>query len=153
MTVELADLPRLSPEWGRFIHELVAGKSQTAAHEIGWPHSKTWTRNALWVEACRRAKNPKVLLWIAYLRRRTVKDLKVTRQSYINRLVELMNGAIEAGNHAAAVRCWELLGKVEGFYVERTRDETPRSPAELEAALREVRAKLAGQGGGLPTRH
>ena len=83
-----------------------------------------------------------------------MKDLKVTRQSYINRLVELMNAALAAGNYAAAVRAWELLGKVEGFYVERTRDETPRSPEELEAALREVRAKLAGLDGGDPlTQH
>ena len=73
-------------------------------------------------------------------------DLKVTQQSYLNQLKTLMDTAFDAKNCAVAVRAWELVGKVEGRYVERIRDETPRSPAELEEALREVRAKLAGDG-------
>ena len=154
MTVELADLPRLTKQQFDYVQGVASGETLSDAAREAYPKSKLWSSQALWVFASRLAKNTKVVLWLKYLRSAQIADVVVTRQSYINRLVALMGGAIEAGNHAAAVRCWELLGKVEGFYVEKVSDVTPRSPQELEAALRDVRAKLAGLPGGDPlTRH
>ena len=154
MTVELADLPRLTKQQFAYVQGVANGETSSDAARVAYPKCKLWSPGAQWAFASKLKKNSKVVVWLKHLRSAQMTDVVVTRQSYINRLVELMNGAIEAGNYAVAVRAWELLGKVEGFYVERFRDETPRSPEELENALREVRAKLAGLDGGDPlTQH
>ena len=153
MTVELADLPRLTKQQYAYVQGVANGETLTDAAKAAYPTINTWTPGAIWAYASRLGKNSKVIVWLRYLRSAQIADVVVTRQSYLNRLVELKNAALAAGNYAAAVRAWELLGKVEGFYVERVSDVTPRSPQEIEAALREVQAKLDEQAGGLPTQH
>ena len=117
MTVELADLPRLTKQQFAYVQGVANGETSSDAARVAYPKCKLWSPGAQWAFASKLKKNSKVVVWLKHLRSAQMTDVVVTRQSYINRLVELMNAATEAGNHAVAVRAWELLGKVEGYYM------------------------------------
>jgi len=101
------------------------------------------TPPAVWTEASRLGRNPKVALRVDELRAEAEEvrqTILVGREEAI--LAQLEKEALSARTDSARIRAIELLGKHLGLFTDRveTKNLTDRSVDEIEAA---IRARLA----------
>ena len=97
------------------------------------------TPPAVWTEASRLGRNPKVALRVDELRAEAEEvrqTLLVGREEAI--LAQLEKEALGAKSDSARIRAIELLGKHLGLFTDRveTKDVSERSADEIEAQIR-----------------
>ena len=124
--------PRLTKKQERFAQNIVDGMTQTAAYEDAYS-AEGMSKNAIYVEASKLAKHPKVALRIQQLK----DEYGLFRQTRRERTAELvtqklLDAALNAKNDNARVRALELLGKTLGMFDRRQRQDVQETKSSNE---------------------
>lgn len=135
----------LTPEDQTFVTEWLKGGNAAEAYRIAYPKSQSWTPNALYVQASRKLKQPKIRLSIL-----AVQEIQGTKpecqlENHLGELASLREEAKLTGNYGAAVQAEVARGKVSGLYVERIRNEDTSDSAALADAVEALAPELAAQ--------
>ncbi len=72
--------------------------------------------NVIWAKASELAAKKKIKARVEQLRKPSLEKVSYTFEQHMADLKAAAKAALEAGQHSAAVRAIELLGKVSGFY-------------------------------------
>ena len=121
-----------------FACAIADGADRSNAYRVAFDADKM-TAPAIWTEASRLGRNPKVALRVDELRAEAEEvrqTLLVGREEAI--LAQLEKEALGAKSDSARIRAIELLGKHLGLFTDRleTKDVTQRSADEIEAQIR-----------------
>lgn len=117
---QLQDLPELNEAQHAFMMAILDGLTASDAYRSAYPHSRAWTDNALWVNACRARSSPKVSLWLQAIRQQESYSAIATLDQHTTRLEGLAQRAEAAGNYGAAVQAEKARGQASGLYVDRS---------------------------------
>ena len=121
-----------------FACAIADGADRSNAYRVAFDADKM-TAPAIWTEASRLGRNPKVALRVDELRAEAEEvrqTLLVGREEAI--LAQLEKEALGAKSDSARIRAIELLGKHLGLFTDRleTKDVTEHSADEIEAQIR-----------------
>ena len=121
-----------------FACAIADGADRSSAYRSAYDADQM-TPPAVWTEASRLGRNPKVALRVDELRAEAEEvrqTLLVGREEAI--LAQLEKEALGAKSDSARIRAIELLGKHLGLFTDRveTKDVTERSADEIEAQIR-----------------
>ena len=121
-----------------FACAIADGADRSNAYRVAFDADKM-TAPAIWTEASRLGRNPKVALRVDELRAEAEEvrqTLLVGREEAI--LAQLEKEALGAKSDSARIRAIELLGKHLGLFTDRveTKDVSERSADEIEAQIR-----------------
>lgn len=106
---------KLSPSEGKFCLAILAGNSQVDGLNAGWPKSKNWKRNVQHVKACVIAARPHVQQFMRLARLAGAQQSARTYATYLQDLAAARQAATDAGQHNAAIRSFEVEGRVRGW--------------------------------------
>ena len=121
-----------------FACAIADGADRSNAYRVAFDADKM-TAPAIWTEASRLGRNPKVALRVDELKaeaEQVRQTMLVGREEAI--LAQLEKEALTAKTDSARIRAIELLGKHLGLFTDRleTKDVTERSADEIEAQIR-----------------
>ena len=121
-----------------FACAIADGADRSSAYRSAYDADQM-TPPAVWTEASRLGRNPKVALRVDELRAEAEEvrqTLFVGREEAI--LAQLEKEALGAKSDSARIRAIELLGKHLGLFTDRveTKDVSERSADEIEAQIR-----------------
>ena len=121
-----------------FACAIADGADRSSAYRSAYDADQM-TPPAVWTEASRLGRNPKVALRVDELRAEAEEvrqTLLVGREEAI--LAQLEKEALGAKSDSARIRAIELLGKHLGLFTDRveTKDVTEHSADEIEAQIR-----------------
>ncbi len=121
-----------------FACAIADGADRSSAYRSAYDADQM-TPPAVWTEASRLGRNPKVALRVDELRAEAEEvrqTLLVGREEAI--LAQLEKEALGAKSDSARIRAIELLGKHLGLFTDRveTKDVSERSADEIEAQIR-----------------
>ena len=121
-----------------FACAIADGADRSSAYRSAYDADQM-TPPAVWTEASRLGRNPKVALRVDELRAEAEEvrqTLLVGREEAI--LAQLEKEALGAKSDSARIRAIELLGKHLGMFTDRveTKDVSERSADEIEAQIR-----------------
>lgn len=139
------DLPELTPQQKAWFMAYIEGDTATDAYLKAYPTSKTWPRDAVWVEASRMLSHPKVSLWLATARHHAMQGCASSIDEHRSQLRRIRDEAMRTGNIGAAVQAEKALGQVDGHVVERIRNEDTSDSAALADAVEALAPELAAQ--------
>lgn len=122
-------LAALTAKQYKFYLALVEGLSDIAAYRAAYTTENMSDADCA-VEAWRLKQNPKISPLIEHLRFQGLYQAIDDRKAHLRRLRQLSARAETSGNYGAAVQAEVSAGKVEGHYIERTEDLTPRRAVE-----------------------
>ncbi len=130
------DFAQLTPKQRRFVQELAKGASSYTAAAVAAGYPK---RSAAQI-AYENLRKPHIASAIADMQTRAVRQVDMSREASIARLMTLSETAQALGQPAVAVRCEELAGKLAGLYIERSMNtnltaELASMPAAEQRAL------------------
>lgn len=147
------DLPELTPQQRDFAFLIIQGKTASDAYRGAYDCSNMGDKS-IWVEASRLKNDPDVALWLAAARKAELGSASRSKEQHILRLDKLQQIAIDTGNVGAAVQAEQLIGKVEGHYVDQVKDVTDdpmKTLREIQDIIGEEAASKLAQD--LETRH
>ena len=121
-----------------FACAIADGADRSNAYRVAFDADKM-TAPAIWTEASRLGRNPKVALRVDELKaeaEQVRQTMLVGREQAI--LAQLEKEALTAKTDSARIRAIELLGKHLGLFTDRleTKDVTERSADDIEAQIR-----------------
>ena len=121
-----------------FACAIADGADRSNAYRVAFDADKM-TAPAIWTEASRLGRNPKVALRVDELKaeaEQVRQTMLVGREEAI--LAQLEKEALTAKTDSARIRAIELLGKHLGLFTDRleTKDVTEHSADEIEAQIR-----------------
>ena len=121
-----------------FACAIADGADRSSAYRSAYDADQM-TPPAVWTEASRLGRNPKVALRVDELKaeaEQVRQTMLVGREEAI--LAQLEKEALTAKTDSARIRAIELLGKHLGLFTDRleTKDVTERSAYEIEAQIR-----------------
>ena len=137
------DLPDLTEQQMSFWRLRQEGKRPVEAYRLSYDCS-AMSDPAVWTEASRLCNHPKIALWDAAAAKAEIGRVVRTKEQHMLRLNRLQQIALDTGNVGAAVQAEQLIGKVEGHYVEQYRDLT-RDPLDSLREIAAVSPQLAAQ--------
>ena len=131
-----------------FACAIADGADRSSAYRSAYD-AHQMTPPAVWTEASRLGRNPKVALRVDELRAEAEEvrqTMLVGREEAI--LAQLEKEALTAKTDSARIRAIELLGRHLGLFVDRNevKDVTERSADEIEAAIRARLAQHSNKG-------
>ncbi len=132
-----ADLPRLTPKQSHFVRNLMQGMTATDAYKGACDCSRM-SKEAIWVEASRLKRNPKVDLWLKSLRLAALDAGLITLEQHLAELARARELALQRGQISAAVQAEVARGKVCGLYEDRVRLVRDTSDEELLKVIEEA---------------
>ena len=137
------DLPRLTPQQFAFVVAYTSGQmSGVQALRTAYPKSNNWKPMTQSSETWKMLKNPQIAKWIATAQRTMLFGTSRSIEEHKRRLNALQHEALKAGNLGAAVKTEELIGRVEGHYVERVQIE--QSQADIQVMTQTIEDVLGG---------
>ena len=98
----------------------------------------TDNENTVAVNACKLWNSAKFVLIKQALAATKVTQAIRTKEERIARMEDLRNKCIEAKQWGAAARCEELLGKLEGHYIDKSEHTTIKADMTNEALLGKI---------------
>lgn len=134
------DLPRLTHKQQKFVEGLLEGMTASDAYRQAY-NAENMADNTIWCQASLLRSDPKVAKWLEAAKQAGFNKVVVTKETHLQSLKRLQEIALEQGDTKAALRAEELMGKVNGLYVDRFRDETPVTEEEIDRQLAELEAK------------
>ena len=131
-----------------FACAIADGADRSSAYRSAYDADQM-TAPAIWTEASRLGRNPKVALRVDELKaeaEQVRQTMLVGREEAI--LAQLEKEALTAKTDSARIRAIELLGRHLGLFVDRNevKDVTERSADEIEAAIRARLAQHSSKG-------
>jgi hypothetical protein len=138
--VKLEELPTLTPKQTAFVNSLIEGKTATEAYRQGYD-CRRMSKGAIWVEASRLRRSPKISLWLSHYQRIGVAAAQVTMENHLAELARAREAAIAHGHIAAGVQAEHHRGKAAGLYCGRLQIIENFSDAELLEAVEELLGK------------
>jgi phage terminase small subunit len=109
----------LSQKMEAFAQAIAAGSYQADAYRMAYPTAQDWQDSAVWTEASRLAKDPRVAARIAELQAKGAEASVFTLADHLRNLAEISRAALAAKDFTAAARAEESRGKASGFYVQK----------------------------------
>lgn len=142
-------LPCLTERQMSFVHAICEGKGVAEAYRMSYS-TENMGQASVWTEASKLKASPKISLWLEQAQMLGMMKAVRSREQHIQRLQELSMKAEKSGNLGAAVQAEQLVGKVEGHYVEKVQDVTDYSADnslldELKQLLGEEAANKAAK--------
>lgn len=130
-------LPRISVQQYEFCRNVVTGASFIAAYRKAFKASISKSDLAVTTKAAKLASRKEIILWINHIQNTEKQGATVTSDEQIAEMAKLKHVAVEAGDHASAIRAQTDIGKVSGLYIDRSITETTVTftPTSLEQAL------------------
>ena len=129
MDTELDGLPTLTPKQTAFVNALLKGKTASDAYR---------DHEAVWVEASRLRRSPKVALWLRHFQRIGMDAARVTMESHLAELARAREFAIAHGQISAGVQAEHYRGKAAGLYEDRLQLAGGPSDFELIKAIEDT---------------
>jgi hypothetical protein len=117
-----------------FVNALLEGKTASDAYR-GAYDCENMSQEAVWVEASRLRRSPKISLWLRHFQRMGMDSARVTIEAHLSELARARELALELGQAAAAVQAEHCRGKAVGLYEHRFRVSASISDAELVKAI------------------
>jgi len=109
----------MTPKQERYCQLIVEGKSQADAYREAYAGSNM-SDASIYVEASRMMDDPNISLRIEQLRLPIAERVGRTLEQHIERLMKLGEHGESLDKVEAAIKAEELIGKVLGFYVNKT---------------------------------
>lgn len=120
----------LTPKQEKFAQCVASGMNQSDAYRAAYA-CEGMSDPAIYVEACRLAQDPNVSLRVSELQKPIAEKVGITLESYISEMHEMKKLALSDGEYGPAVKAFENVGKVLGYYVNKT-ELTGRNGAPIE---------------------
>lgn len=142
MTEKPEDLPDLTPKQFAFVKGILEGKTASDAYRAAYD-AGNMADEVIWVKASELRSSGKVSVWLSRARSEALTTAVMTKEAYLQ---ELLNDRIEckvSGNHGAAVKALELAGKVMGHYVDKHEDVGRPALADVLARIETKNPELA----------
>ena len=114
------ELPLLTAKQAAFVDALLAGKRASDAYRHAY-NCEHMSQGAIWVEASRLRRSPKISLWLRHFQRIRADAAGVTMEAHLAELVRARELAIAHGQIAAGVQAEHYRGKAAGLYEDRLR--------------------------------
>lgn len=111
-------MTKLTAKQESFTLGLFAGLPEIHAHRDAYPNNLN--DNARAVEACRLAKNPKIVARLAELRAPAAKAAQITLEGHLNALGGLRDAARAKGDLGSAIKAEIARGKHSGVAIEKS---------------------------------
>lgn len=128
------DLPQLTSNEFGYVKARLEGMNQSDAYRASYS-VENMSDPAIWVEASRVDARPNVSLWLARARDGQLIDAKVTLESHTRELRRLAGVCETTGNMGASVKATELMGRVNGLYVDVIETRNPDAKALIEQIM------------------
>ncbi len=106
---------RLTVKQEKFANLVASGVDHSNAYRQTYSCDKM-KLNTIHRKAHEESKHPKIQARVDQLRKPSLEKVSYTFEQHMADLKAAAKAATEAGQHSAAVRAIELLGKVSGFY-------------------------------------
>ena len=103
----------------KFAEHVAAGKTHAESYRLVY-NVENMKPESIWRKAHELSVNGKVTAKIDELRQPAMISFRYSVEQHMQELFDAAAAATEAGHHSAAVRAIELLGKVSGYYVDRS---------------------------------
>jgi len=137
------DLPRLTPQQFAFVVAYTSGEmSGVAALRIAYPTAIKWKPMHQSAEVWKLLHHPHISQWIETAQRTMLFGTSRSVEEHKRRLNALQHESLKAGNLGAAVKTEELIGRVEGHYVERVQLESTQ--ADIQVMTQTIEDVLGG---------
>jgi hypothetical protein len=151
-----SDLPDLTDQQMTFVRGLLEGLTGTEAYRRAYG-CEGWASNSIWCSASKLRADAKVQQWLSAARIAELGNTKVTLDQHVRRLDRLQELAIKTGNLGAAVQTEQLIGKVQGHYIERLELDISSEPTaaldQISKLAPDLARKLAEEHGFSTTEH
>ena len=134
------ELPQLTPKQAAFVNALLEGKTAADAYRAAYA-CESMSQGAIWVEASRLRRSPKVSLWLRHFQRIGLEAGLVTMELHLAELARARELAIAQNQIAAGVQAEHYRGKAAGLYNDRLRLTVEPSDAELIKTIEELLGK------------
>jgi hypothetical protein len=138
--MELDELPTLTHKQMAFVNALLQGATATDAYK-GAYNCEKMNQEAVWVEASRLRRSPKISLWLRHFQRIGMDEARITLQEHLAELARARELALALGQAAAAVQAEHYRGKAVGLYEERIRLTSEPSDDDLIGRIKELFGK------------
>jgi phage terminase small subunit len=113
MNTELGELPTLTPKQARFVNALLEGKTASDAYRAAYK-CESMSQGAIWVEASRLRRSPKISLYLRAVQRIGLEAGLVMMESLLAELARARELAIAQNQIAAGVQAEHYRGKAAG---------------------------------------
>ena len=130
----LDELPTLTAKQTAFVTGLLEGKTASDAYRIAY-NCENMSHGAVWVEASRLRRSPKIALWLRHFQRIGMDSACITIEAHLAELARARELALALGQAAAAVQAEHYRGKAVGLYEDRLRVSASISDADLVEAI------------------
>ncbi len=110
----------------RFCELIVAGYGSNKAYQVAYDIPDEKVDPTVAVRGSKMMRNPKVVAHLDKIRAPTIVRLGLTLEKHLDKLEEIRDAALKAGNFGAAVTAEVSRGKAVGLYIERS-ESTVRS--------------------------
>ena len=117
-TLDQTNLPTLTAKQMGFVRGLAAGLDDNKAYSQAYDTSN-WAINSIYAQASKMRAHPKIVLWLDALKQNGQEAVERTVEAHLGELQNIKTKAIAKDQLGTAARCEELMGKVNGHYVER----------------------------------
>ena len=132
-----SELPSLTPKQAAFVNALLEGKTAADAYRAAYK-CESMSQAAIWVEASRLRRSPKISLWLRHYQRIGADAAQLTMQTHLAELARAREIAIAHGQLAAGVQAEHYRGRVAGLYNDKLSLQVGPSDAELLRAIEEL---------------
>lgn len=134
-------LPNLTARQFEFVQGLLSGKTASDSYRAAY-NCAAWLESSVWCEASKLKANTKVTQWLDTARATALGDVLLGRNQYLVELHAERDSAKAAGNLSVSLRALELVGKVEGHFVERKEIGVSSELVDLVRQISSARAPL-----------
>lgn len=124
----ISELPDIQDNWLKFARLLAEGKTNSDAYREAI--SDKSENHILWANASRLANDERVKAWVKAFKREVFNRELYTVEAHVKELEMIQQLALENGNYGAAFQCTQAKGKVQGMYVDKVEDVTPKKDTD-----------------------
>lgn len=110
----------LTPKQEKFAQCVASGSTYSAAYRASYNVGVNAAPEGVNVSACKLMADPNIKQRVEELRIPIEQQVGYTLKKYIEEMQVLMNAALSAEEHGAAIKAMELTGKCLGYYVTKT---------------------------------
>ena len=134
----------MTPKQEKYCQLVASGKSQADSYREAYD-VVNMSDASIYVEASRLMDDPNISLRVEHLRKPIAERVGRTLEQHIERMAELSRLALESDEFSASIKAEENVGKVLGYYVNKT-ELTGRNGAAIEHKITREIIDPAGDG-------
>ena len=109
----------LTPKQEKFAQCVASGMTRSAAYRVAYDAENS-SNPVVWTEACLLYQNPNVSKRISELQLPIEEQVGITLKSHIEDTMIIKQAAFDAEDYGAANKANENIGKLLGYYINKT---------------------------------